>query len=192
MRDWRPETRQAGILLEAAITTIQDCEDSVAAVDAEEKVAVYSNWLGLMKGDLQATFAPVARDLEGWTPKIRTHDLGDNFGRQIVCSGTQATGADDFVVSDALSSYLMAQLAENPELDADPDVMRFINGGRPTPREEIETEFLPAFLGYYERYAGYGFWAAVGVLPSGATICSTTLLATSRNSSDCSGEIELR
>lgn len=47
------------------------------------------------------------------------------------------------------------------ELDADPDVMRFINGGRPTPREEIETEFLPAFLGYYERYAGYGFWAAV-------------------------------
>jgi RimJ/RimL family protein N-acetyltransferase len=39
--------------------------------------------------------------------------------------------------------------------------MRFINGGRPTPREEIETEFLPAFLGYYERYAGYGFWAAI-------------------------------
>lgn len=57
---------------------------------------------------------------------------------------------------------LTAQDSDNfHALDSDPDVMRFINGGSPTPLAEIRERILPWFLGFYERYEGFGFWAAV-------------------------------
>ena len=47
------------------------------------------------------------------------------------------------------------------ELDSDPEVMRYLNGGIPTPREVVEQSILPRFLSYYEPYDGFGVWAAI-------------------------------
>jgi RimJ/RimL family protein N-acetyltransferase len=60
-----------------------------------------------------------------------------------------------------LRQFTLADVDNLVGLDSDPRVMRFVTGGRATPRDEIVTDFLPAFLSYYERFAGYGFWAAV-------------------------------
>ena len=59
-----------------------------------------------------------------------------------------------------LRRFTVADADDLESLDADPDVMRFVTGGVPTSRDEIENEVLPAFLSYYRRYEGFGFWAA--------------------------------
>ena len=47
------------------------------------------------------------------------------------------------------------------DLDGDPEVMRFLTGGKPTPRDVIRNETLPRFLNAYERFEGFGVWAAI-------------------------------
>ena len=73
------------VLVESAITTIQDCEDSVAAVDGTDKAEVYGNWLGLMKGDLSETFEKNGESLTRTLNKDR--EYLDSSGKSFFLPG---------------------------------------------------------------------------------------------------------
>ena len=60
-----------------------------------------------------------------------------------------------------LRRFTESDVANLHELDGDPEVMRFINGGRPVSRDVIRNEILPRFLRAYERFEGFGVWAAI-------------------------------
>ena len=59
-----------------------------------------------------------------------------------------------------LRRFTEADVDDLLELEGDPEVMRFLTGGKPTPRDVIQNGTLPRFRHYYERFGGFGFWAA--------------------------------
>jgi RimJ/RimL family protein N-acetyltransferase len=67
-----------------------------------------------------------------------------------------------FAETDRLTLRRFTQADEDNlfELNSDPAVMRYLTGGRPTPRDVVRTRTIPTFLAYYERFEGFGFWAA--------------------------------
>ena len=75
----------ADVMLESAITAIVDLEDSIAAVDADDKVAAYANWLGLMRGDLAETFEKGGRTLTRTLAEDRRYAAAD--GGELVLPG---------------------------------------------------------------------------------------------------------